>query len=202
MQFALLVAEICNGGLHTGIIELLLILRQRDLSDIFFLGRKFLEDIFFQPAQQKRLYQPPQLGNRVRIFGLEDRLFQLFAERMVCVEIPGHEKIEQIPELAEPVFDRRSRQDKPLPARKALDGLGRERCGVFDVLGFVEHAAVKLQLRICFNVLPDKLIGRDPHVAFCARSTKAFTLCSVSQNQLIAQLRGNFLQLVSPVVDQ
>lgn len=83
-------------------------------------------------------------------------------------------------------------KDKPLPARKALDGLGRERCGVFDVLGFVEHAAVKLQLRICFNVLPDKLIGRDPHVAFCARSTKAFTLCSVSQNQLIAQLRENF----------
>lgn len=135
LQFALLVAEICNGGLHTGIIELLLILRQRDLSDIFFLGRKFLEDIFFQPAQQKRLYQPPQLGNRVRIFGLEDRLFQLFAERMVCVEIPGREKIEQIPELAEPIFNRRSRQDKPLPARKALDGLGRERCGVFDVLG-------------------------------------------------------------------
>ena len=53
----------------------------------------------------------------VRIFGFEDRLFQLFAERMVCVEIPGHEKIEQIPELAEPVLDRRSRQDKPLPAR-------------------------------------------------------------------------------------
>ena len=51
LQFALLVAEICNGGLHTGIIELLLILRQRDLSDIFFLGRKLLEDIFFQPAQ-------------------------------------------------------------------------------------------------------------------------------------------------------
>lgn len=47
LQFALLVAEICNGGLHTGIIELLLILRQRNLSDIFFLGRKFLEDIFF-----------------------------------------------------------------------------------------------------------------------------------------------------------
>ena len=142
------------------------------------------------------------MGNRVRIFGLEDRLFQFFAERMACVEISGHEKIEQVPELTEPVFNRRSRQDKPLPARKALDGLGRERSGVFDVLGLVEHAAVKLQLRICFNILPDKLIGRDPHVEFCARSTQTFTLGSISQDQLIAQLRGKFLQLVSPVVDQ
>ena len=47
LQFALPASEICNSGLHTGIIELLLILRQRDLSDIFFLGRKLLEDILF-----------------------------------------------------------------------------------------------------------------------------------------------------------
>lgn len=202
LQFALLVSEICNGGLHTGVIELLFLLGQRYLSNIFFLGRKLLEDILFQPAQQKRLHQPPQLGNRVRVFRLEDRLFQFFAERMACVEISGHEKIEQVPELTEPVFNRRSRQDKPLPARKTLDGLGRERSGVFDVLGLVEHAAVKLQLRIRFNILPDKLIGRDPHVEFCARSTQTFTLGSISQDQLIAQLRSKFLQLVSPVVDQ
>ena len=117
------------------------------------------------------------------------------------VEVAAHEEVKEIPQLAEPVFHGSARQHKPLAAAHLLHRLGGQGGGVFDVLGLVQHAAVKFLLRVVPDVLPQQLIGRDPHIRVCP-VPQGLPLGGGAKDQPVGQLGGEFCQLLAPVVDQ
>ena len=57
--------------------------------------------------------------------------------------MPGIEELEQAPQLAEMVLDRRAAQREPVPAAQQAGRLRRLPCGVLDGLRFVEHRVVE-----------------------------------------------------------
>ena len=201
LQFSLLPVQLFHRGLHTGAVGFPLLLRQGDPADVFFLRRQLLQNLGFPASEQEGLHQPPELGGGLRVLTFYDGLFQLLPEGGVGVEVAAHEEVKQIPQLAEPVFHGGARQHEPLAAVYLLHRLGGQGGRVFDVLGLVQHAAVKFLLGVVPNVLPQQLVGRDPHIRVRA-VTQGFPLGGGAKDQPVGQLGGEFCQLLAPVVDE
>ena len=98
---------------------------------------------------------------RLLVRVLHNRRFKPLAEALVGVQIPRHQEIEDRPELAQPVFNRRAGQREAMRRVERLDGLRRLRRGVFDVLRLVEQHMRQRLIPIGQHVPAELIVGCD-----------------------------------------
>src|SRR5207253_11145343 len=91
-----------------------------------------------QPAQNIRTYEATQRSEGMGILALIE-LLDVLLELLGRAEQAGTAKVEQRPEIAEMVLDRRAREHEPAAGLQVLDGacLGSPR--ILDGLSFIEH---------------------------------------------------------------
>ena len=131
------------GRAGHGTIDLPLLRGQLHLADMFHFGRQFLQYLLLQAAEQERLDQTAQLLPGLGVLALGNGPLQLLHKGRVGKQITGHEKVEQIPQFAEPVFNGRPGEHKALAAHNGLYRLGGQGRLVFHILALVQYAGVE-----------------------------------------------------------
>ena len=87
----------------------------------------------------------------------------------VGAEHAGVEELEDRPELAQVVLDRRAAHGQAVPAAEQPGGLGGLALGVLDRLGLVEDHVVELDLAQLGDVGAEGAVGGDDQVVLGER---------------------------------
>src|SRR5690606_1787803 len=103
-------------------VELDLLVGKAAVAEILDLGRKVREDQLFRPAELERMDELLQRELGLRLLALLDRVQEGLLEVVVRAEIAGHEKVEEVLELAQMVLHRGTGETDPDPARKPAGG--------------------------------------------------------------------------------
>ena len=162
--------EIARRVVDDGAVERGLLPRQRAEDLHLVLLRQVRNDarIGFQPAEDERRGEPPELRDGVGIAPGLDGDEEALPERRLRAEEAGIEQIHDRPEVADVVLHRRAGEGD---AERRLDrprGLGLLRLGVLDVLRFVEdealprHALQRLDLAV-----QQRVARHDEGAALC-----------------------------------
>jgi hypothetical protein len=141
------------------------------------IGREFAErnllqlrgqirrDVFLQAPQEERPQPAREPLLRFDILLLRDGQFVTLAEILGRAEIAGHEKVEDGPQIEHGVFQRRAGKHEPMLRPHGFHRLRVLRLAILDVLGFVEHHGVELDLAILLRIAPNQRIARHYDVA-------------------------------------
>ena len=92
-----------------GAVKLPLLPFHMDIHAFLQLVRQIRKHILFQPPQDKGAHHFLQLAHSVFILALHCRGFDLRPEALIAIEESRHQVVKNTPQLAEPVFDGRSR---------------------------------------------------------------------------------------------
>ena len=84
----------------------------------------------------------------------------------ITAEHAGVEELEDRPELAQVVFDRRAADRQAMPCSEQACGLRRLAVGVLDRLRLVEHHVVKLKVGQLGDIGAERAVGSDDQVVF------------------------------------
>ena len=95
---------------HLGVIQLLLPALEAHISGLFQFFRKVFEHVFLDSSQDERRDHFFQPFHCLFVLMLYDRALDLTPEYIISVQESGHQIIENAPQLAQPVLDRRSGQ--------------------------------------------------------------------------------------------
>ena len=183
-------------------VNLALFFRKRNSADVLRFRRQLFEHVFFEPAEQKRLYQQAEPPLCRRVAALYNGLFQLCEERSVGKQVSRHQKIEEVPEFAEAVFNRRARHDKPLAAVDLFHSLGDGGRLVLDGLPLVQHAAVKFPLFVQGDVALQEVVRSDPDVGTVIPRNLRLPFGGAPKDEVYPEERRKFFEFVAPVEHQ
>ena len=111
------------------------------------------------------------MSARGRLFVLADNAqLVALAEPLVAAEEPGHEEVEDAPELREAVLHRRTREREPQTGAQALHGAGGLGGVVLDVLGLVEHHHAPIDAGELRAIDAHAIVGGHDHAGLAART--------------------------------
>ena len=99
-------------------------------------SRAGLGDLLLGAPQNERPQRLRQDATLRLLAGL--RRWRRLEDRRAVPSMPGIEELEQAPQLAQMILDRRAAQRQAMIGLEQPRGLGRPRAGVLDRLGFVE----------------------------------------------------------------
>ena len=133
---------------------------------------------------------------------LDYRYFDFFAEFFISVKKARHQKVKDAPKLAEPVFDRRSRQGKANPAVHGLDRFSRGSGMGLYILCLVDDLIGKSFVGIIKNIPLQQVIGSYENVCFFRVFYLLLALVFASCDNGNRKLRREFCELLFPVVYQ
>ena len=143
-------ADVGVRGDADALVELALRTGELDRVDEVRLRRQLLRDRVLRAAQDERPDPLAQRRDRAAgaraIAAILDRLAKLERELVAMAEQAGVEKVEQRPQLAEVVLDRRARQADLVARVERADRLGRLRVVVLDRVRLVEDEQVERDL--------------------------------------------------------
>ena len=123
-----------------------------------------LHDLGLGAAEDER---PQGLGQQDAVGGVKAGAGAgagVLLEHGVAAEHAGVQELEDRPELAQVVFDRRAADGQAVPAAQEPGGLGRLALGVLDRLGLVEHDVVELEVGELGDVGAQGAVGGDDQV--------------------------------------
>ena len=107
------------------------------------------------------------------------------------------QKVEQAPQLAEMVLDRRAAQREPMLAAQQPRGLGPGGCGVLDGLRLVEDRVLELDVLQLQRIAPQRSVGREHEVVPVEPVDRPRAAAEVED----AELRRESRRLLLPVED-
>ncbi len=118
------------------------------------------EHVLFESAFDEQADQRLQLVRHDGMFrtGRHDRLFVFLAELRVGAEQSRHEEIEDAPQFAQSVFNRRSGQCETVFGRDPFDGLRHFRGVVFDVLRLVKRHQRESAVGVVVDIAPQQIV--------------------------------------------
>ena len=128
------------------------------------LGRELARHIALEPAENVRRDRRAERGEPGLVAVVFNRPSPEPPERKLVAEQSGHEPIEERPQLAQVVFDGRSREADAVLGRDAFEGAAGLAARVLDRLRFVEDRQMKAELREAFFVADQDRVRRNDHV--------------------------------------
>ncbi len=177
-----------------------LALRPLELAEHRLLGlrRQLRRDLLLGAPQQERAQR-----HRQPLAGLRRELACRTAhgaEVRQAPEEPRIQELEQAPELAQVVLDRRAGRDQPMPRPHAAHGARAGRVRVLDRLRFVEDAVVELDRRESIDVALERAVRgeHDVELREGRRVAAAFGAVELEDREP----RGEAGRLFAPVVEQ
>ena len=152
------VGQIVDQLIPAGLVQLGLLAVQLDVHVFFQLVRQVFQHVSFFPPQQEGGHHPTQAVLDDFVLLLGNGLLDFPAEGGVGVQIARHDAVENAPQIAEPVFHRRSGHGEAVGRLQALNALGRFGGGVLDVLSLVQHQAGEGQALVVFHVPLEQVV--------------------------------------------
>ena len=176
---------------HFSVIQLLLLFSKTRVTDFLDLIREVLQDIALLSPQDKRRDHPAQLCLRLFILVFHDRRLKRAAERIVAVQKPRHQKIEDAPQLAQPVFNRRAGQREAGGCLQQLHGFSGGRTTVLDILRFVHNRIAEPDLLIRIDVPLQQIKRCNQHIRRNRIRRGLLHICQKSPSLLLRPCYGH-----------
>ena len=162
--------------LLVGGVQALLLGLHGDVHHRFQLVGQVLQHVGLQAAQHERCHEGAQTAGGVLVASGDVQL-EVLAEAHVGSQKPGHEEVEDAPQLAQTVLHRRSGQREAVARPHALRGARRLGGVVLHVLRLVERAAVEFAPGEVLRVDAQQVVGGDQHVAAAPVAGKLAFAC-------------------------
>ena len=194
--------ELFAGIQHRRQIELVLFFFQLDAVDVLGLGRQLLQHLRLHAAEDERPGQLVQPPHRRRVVLLYDGLFEPGAEALVGRQITRHQEGEDAPQLAQPVFHRRTGQRKAHPAVHPAHGLVFLGGMVLDGLRLIQDAGIEFPVCIQRLVAAEQVVARHHKVCSLPLFGQGRAVGRAAVHNDAAQLRRELLALFGPVQHQ
>ena len=181
------------------VVILSLLGAQLDVNGLLGPRRKFLEHLGLAATEDEGLDRLRDQFEFRTLAGGAGRLDEI-TEASRPTEHPRIEELEERPELAQVVLDRRAREREALAGVEQPTGLGDLTGGVLDRLRLVEHDQVPLDLAELEHVATQQCVVRDEHVELgeVFQDSRSIGTGVGHRPQLGREPRG----LVEPVEDQ
>lgn len=195
-----LLADLAVQRQAHGLVEFALRLAEFDELGELALRRQFRGHLFLGPSQQERPQARGQVTEACLVAVLLDRRAVVLGELAGVAEPAGHQEMEQRPEFAEVVLQRRAGQAQAMPCRQLAGGDGGLGGGVLDVLRLVEDQQVEPPLAQLGGVAWQQGIGGQHQVVLVDAGEVAAPTGAVQGQH--AQIGSEALGLVQPVGDQ
>ena len=167
-------------------------------SSVF--GRQLLGDVPLEPAQHVRRDRLAQRREALGVALVLDGLAPEAPERELVAEQAGREPVEDRPQLAQVVFDRRARQAHAVARDHARERAACLAPGVLDRLRLVEHDGREAQLGEPLLVADHDGIRRDHDVGLRRVGPPPVPLGPVQDDD--AELRREARELARPVAHE
>ncbi len=148
------------------LVERRLLLGELGIGDLFDLVGEVGEQppVGLGAAQDERLGELTQPSCGLRVVVPFDRAGELFTEALLAAQQAGVARVENRPQLAQAVLDRRTREGDLLARRQLAHGLGGLGGRILHHLGLVEHHRVPLDRGERFDVAWQQAVGGDDDV--------------------------------------
>ena len=164
------------------------------------LGGQLAGHLRLAAPQQEGRDPAAQLVEPLGVAVLLDRRAERLLEARRAAQEARHQEVEQAPQLAQVVLQRRARQAQPVPRVQARHHLRRLGAGVLDVLRLVQHHQVPGLGQPLFTVALQQRVGRDDQVVLCEAGGLRMPAAAVPHPA--AQGGGEAGRLALPVAQQ
>ncbi|MNF55239.1 hypothetical protein D3C84_366940 [compost metagenome] len=164
------------------------------------LGRQLARHLLLGAAQDEGFESPAQVRQALLVGLLLDRGAVVAGEARCVAEPAGHEEVEQRPEFAQVVFQRRAGQAQALPGLQLAGGQRGLAARILDVLRFVENQQLIGLRRQRLEVARQQGVGGQDDVVLADQLEQRTPLRPVQGQH--PELRGEVRGFVLPVGDQ
>jgi hypothetical protein len=195
-----LLADLAVQGQAHGFVEVALRFAEFDVLDDLALRRQLRGHLLLGAAQQEGADARGQVRQACLVAVALDGRAVVLGELAGVAEPAGQQEVEQRPEFAQVVFQRRAGQAQAVPRVQLARGLGGLGPGVLDVLRLVEDQQVVLLFAELLGVARQQRIGGEDQVMLGDPREVAAAAGAMQGEH--AQLRGEALGFVQPVGDQ
>ena len=164
--------------------------------------RKVAEDFLLGPSENKGSDHSAKPLHPVLVHVLYDRRLKFPEESAVVVKEGRHDVIENAPQLAEAVLDRRACQREPRLRFDELYTLRRFRPLVLDILRLIDDLVVEAAVLVFSDVALNEVVGCHQNIVLIIVRDHLSALVLSPRDNLHAERRRETVDLLLPVVEE